>query len=208
MRIRSTILPILLLLSTLLSCCLSRPPECDARTRPPRRPSLISCDNLLWTLRNKADQEPPGAYKWYGRHLDPCDQCVELPAVIHFGRQQCAIVIDVDDEHEDDPSIFGLRDLWEALHDVIRVCWVQEFHNGRGYPGGQAAWAGFVRGMGQGSGVLWNDTAVLGAEAEGLWKNETERWGDRTMNVLDLSEGWPDNAVDDGHVGTVKVETA
>ncbi|KAL8721899.1 MAG: hypothetical protein Q9181_007610 [Wetmoreana brouardii] len=204
----SNILRILLLFSTLFSFCTSRPPECDARTRPPRSPSLLSCENVLWTLRQKAQQEPPGAYKWYGRHLDPCDQCVQLPTIIHFGRKRCAIAIDVDDEHDDEPSIFDLGDLWEALRDVIQVCWMRENHNGRGYPGGQVAWAGFVKGPTQGAGVLWNDTAVLGDEAKALWKNETEHWGNRTMSVLDLSEGWPDNAVGRGYVNTTNVETA
>jgi len=178
----TSIISTLLFLSTFFVLCASRTPKCDARTRPPTDPSFKDCQDFLWSLAIKAHREPTAAYRWYGRRLDPCDECVKLPTIIHHGRQKCAALIDVDDKHEDEVSIFGLRELWQALSDVVAVCWLGERHNGLGYPGGQA-WAGFFKGTSLGSEVLGIEMVSLG--------NGTERRGGRRMSVLDLSEGWP-----------------
>ena len=79
----------------------------------------------------------------------------------------------MDDAHDSELSIFGLNDLWQALNDVVGLCWLRERHNGKGYPGRQAAWAGFVKGSGLGMEVLGS-----------------LRWaiGNRTTRVLDLRE--------------------
>ncbi len=173
----------LLLLSTFLVLCASLAPRCDARTKPPSNPSFQECQDFLWSLSDKAHKEPTAAYKWYGRRLEPCDECVKLPTIVHFGRQKCAALIDIDDEHEDEISIFDLRDLWQALSDVVSVCWLGQRHNGLGFPGGHLAWAGFIKGITLGAEVMGIEMLRLG--------NGTERRGGRRVSVLDLSKGWP-----------------
>lgn len=61
---------------------------------------------------------------------------------MHIGKHKCATVIDVDDKHENELSIFDLRDLWQALNDVVSECWLKEGHNGSAYADSQVAWAG------------------------------------------------------------------
>ncbi|KAI4232882.1 MAG: hypothetical protein LQ349_004734 [Xanthoria aureola] len=131
---------------------LSRPPrvQCDPRTKPPTTPSPQDCATFLSHLLNTARREPPGAYKYYARHIGTCAECVDLPAVLCFGRaSRCAAVVDVDDDDGEDEtalSIFGLTDLWEALEGVVQRCWlkgdVRKRCNGRGYPANFPAWAG------------------------------------------------------------------
>jgi len=187
----SSEIPTILLLSTILLLCASRTPKCDARTRPPTDPSFQDCQDLLWSLSIKAHREPTAAYRWYGRRLDPCDECVKLPTIVHFGRQKCAALIDVDDKHDDEVSIFGLRELWQASSDVVAVCWLGQRHNGLGYPGGHMAWAGFVKGTSLASEVLGIEMVRLG--------DGTKRRGGRRVTILDLGEGWPRNT---GYVKT------
>ena len=176
-----------LCLLTSLACCAALPTfskrslfipcqhcriQCDARTQRPLKPSFQDCQDFLWALSVKSHQEPIGAFKWYGRNLGPCDDCVQLPTLVSFEGQRCAAVIDVDDKDRRDFSVFDLRELWQALSDVVKVCWLSEKHNGRGYPGSQTAWAGFVD--------------VGGAKSETLTKASSVR-GNRTLNILDLS---------------------
>ncbi|KAL8798472.1 MAG: hypothetical protein Q9182_006626 [Xanthomendoza sp. 2 TL-2023] len=121
--------------------------QCDPSTPRPTTPSLHTCDLFLALLSQKAHQEPPGAFKYYGRHMGSCPLCVNLPVIMHFGgNRECAALIAVDEEDAGEFSVFGLMDLWRALRDVVGVCWVGEGRNGRGYPGGMTAWAGFVNG--------------------------------------------------------------
>ena len=198
----SRILSILVLLSSFLTVC-AWPPrvKCDRRTKPPTIPSFQDCESFLNELAIKSHLEPKGAYKYYGRDLDPCKECVRLPTIIHFGRRKCAALIDVDDDDEKSWSIFGLADLWQALSDMVAVCWLEKKHNGRGYPASQAAWAGFVRGVSPRTGFLENGT-------EASWMGLTEGWGNRTVNVIDLTDGWPESGSGGGNVESHSVETA
>lgn len=191
-------------LSNLLTFCASVPPthhslrlqpiiKCDARTKPPTNPSFQDCQDFLWDLSIKAHKEPPGAYKWYSRIIEPCSQCVELPTIIHFGNQKCAAIIDSEEKHEKEASIFGLRDLWQALSDVVSVCWLREKHNGIGFPDRQTAWAGFIRGPYPRLSFSSTDFAALGSG---------------TVRIIDLSEGWPKTIGGKAINGTARTETA
>lgn len=91
------------------------------------------------------------------------------------------MLIDVDDEHEDEVSIFGLREVWRALSDVMTTCWVEKRRDGRGYPAGHTAWVRFIQGWTMGSEVLAVEMLRLG--------NGTMSHGGRRVSVLDLSEG-------------------
>ncbi|KAL8829160.1 MAG: hypothetical protein Q9191_002173, partial [Dirinaria sp. TL-2023a] len=188
------LLTLFLLLSTVLTLSTSYPPriKCDTRSKPPKDPSFQDCSEFLWELSIKAHAEPQGSYKWYGREIDACTECVKLPTIIHIGTLKCATVIDVDDARETDLSIFGLTDLNAALSDVIGTCWLRQMHNGVGYPGAQAAWAGLIKGFtGLRLGGSVNDTLELEDGADALLRNEMERWRNRTVSVIDLSAGWP-----------------
>ena len=126
--------------------------ECDPRTKRPTNPSFNDCEEFLEHLSIKSHNGPSGAYKWYGRNIGMCDECVKLPTVIHFGNLKCAALIEVDDGNEKEIDIFDLRDLWLALSNVIGFCWLRERHNGRGYPSSHKTWEAFVRGVGVRSG--------------------------------------------------------
>ena len=147
--------------------------SCDARTKPPVEPSFQDCHDFLWDLSIKSHEEPQGAFRWYGRNLGPCVDCVKLPTIIHNRKQKCAALIDVDDKDSLEFSVFDLKELWRALSDMVGVCWLREKHNGRGYPGSQTAWAALVRGIGTRSGVL-----TQGSMAH----------GNKTFGIIDLSE--------------------
>lgn len=172
---------LLCLISTLFTLGVSRPPECDARTKPPKDPPVIACNDFLEYLSIKAHRQPRGEYRWYGRKLEPCDQCVKLPTIIHHGDLRCATLIDVDDENEDVPSIFGLSDLRQALSDVLGFCWLVKKRNGRGYPGGQAAWAAFTAGVRPPRlEITWKDLV-----ASRSMEQERER---RNVTIIDISK--------------------
>ncbi|KAL8730980.1 MAG: hypothetical protein Q9181_004475 [Wetmoreana brouardii] len=162
-----------LLLSTFIIRCASRSPQCDSHTRAPRNPSVGDCQSFLRSLSIKA-QEPGTIYKWFGRNIEPCDQCVQLPTIIQYGRFKCAALIDVDDEHETDVAIFDLGDVHQALLDLINVCWLAKGFNGRGYPGGQVVWAAFVEGIHPKLGIVGNGM------------KEMETWTNRTVSILNL----------------------
>lgn len=167
--------------------------QCDPRTKRPTEPTTQQCRYFLLELWNKASNEPPGAYRWYGRDLDPCDECVRLPSIIHYGHAKCAAVVDVDEEHEKDLSILGLSDLYEALHGVLSVCWMEERKAGRAFPDRQSAWTTFVEGPKQGKGFSSNETVVL---------------GDRVMSILDLRGKWTEHTIAKGNGSTVSVDIA
>lgn len=114
-----------------------------------------------------------------------------LPAIVHIGRHACAAVIDVDDKDEKDFSVFDMKDLWQALSDVVGICWLGEKHNGRGYPGSQTAWTGFVRGVGSGTAVSLMETMML---------------GNRTVTILDLSKGRNESGDSRMDIGTAKID--
>ena len=95
---------------------------------------------------------------------------MDLPTIIRFKNHKCACLVDVDDKDRRAFSVFDLKELWQALSDVVKLCWLGERHNGRGYPGSQTAWAGFVESVGTESGALKNTSLLQG------------------INVLDLSE--------------------
>ncbi|KAL8779175.1 MAG: hypothetical protein Q9213_007061 [Squamulea squamosa] len=153
--------------------------RCVPGTKPPTNPSYQSCMAFMWKLSERSNQEPTGAYKWYGRDIGRCSECEDLPAIVHFGAGRCAALIDVDDNHEKDYSIFGLRDLWEALNGVIKECWLnpdpKKKLDGKGYPVKFPAWAIFTKGTSH------------------LQVDKIINLGNRTMNVLDLSKWWLDN---------------
>ncbi|KAI4175129.1 MAG: hypothetical protein LQ343_001890 [Gyalolechia ehrenbergii] len=171
---------LLLFLSALFTLCASRLPECDARTKPPKNPSFSECGAFLEYLSIKAHSQPPGEYRWYGRKIEACTECVKLPSIIHHGRVKCAAIVDVDDEHEDDLSIFGLSDLRQALADVMGICWLAMKHNGRGYPGSQAAWAAFTQGVNPRLRLAWKGITTLGYMSQ-----DKE---DKNVSVIDLSK--------------------
>ena len=147
--------------------------QCDPRTEPPIRPSFQDCQTFLWDLSIKSHTEPQGTFKWYGRNLGPCDDCVELPTLVYFKDGRCAAVIDVDDKDRQDFSVFDLKDLWQALSGMVEACWLRKRQNGRSYPGSQTAWAGLVEGVGTKPGLLSKASLVQ---------------GNRSLNMLDLSE--------------------
>lgn len=166
----------MLLLSIFLLCltpiALSyRNPECDGRNRP-TNPSIRECRVFLYSLLRKAEVEPSGAYRWYGRRLDACPECVKLPSIIYSGHHRCAALIDVEDEYEDEVSIFGLIDLWRALGLVMKMCWIDQKQNGRAWPAGQIAFARFTRGT-QGIAVSKKKEDVI---------------GNRTVSMIDLDD--------------------
>ncbi|KAL8860179.1 MAG: hypothetical protein Q9178_003443 [Gyalolechia marmorata] len=143
-----------------------------------------------------AKQEPPHAYKFYGRNIGTCSECTDLPFKLLFGQSRCAVLIDVNDADEKALSIFGLRELHNALQGVLEECWLNRDPakrlNGRGYPGSMPAWAAFVKG-----------------DSHRLGDPEAMMLGNRTLNVIDLSQGWPRNATSSSRgIGTVDVETA
>ena len=146
--------------------------RCDKRTKPPTMPSFQDCQGFLWDLSVKSHQEPRGAFKWYGHQLGPCENCVELPTLVRFQGRQCAGFIDSDDMDHRDFSVFDLTELWQALSGVVGVCWLEEKHNGIGYPGSQTAWACLVEN-------IWTNSEIL---AKGSLVH-----GNRTLNILDLS---------------------
>ena len=154
--------------------------QCDGRTERPNDLFFQDCQKFLWDLSLKSHEEIQGSFKWYGRNLGPCEDCVNLPTIVHFGKQRCAGLIDVDDKFKWDFSVFDLKELWQALSDVIRVCWLGEKHNGRGYPGSQTAWAGFVKGVGTNSKAISKGSLVR---------------GNRTVTILDLSGEFTNSAV-------------
>lgn len=145
--------------------------ECDPRTKRPTNPSLNDCEDFLELLNIKSHEELSGAFKRYGRDIGMCDKCVKLPAIIHFGKTKCAALIDVDDKNAKGVDLFDFRELYQALSDVIGLCWLQKKQNGRGYPGFYTAWALLIRGVGVQSGRF----------REGSLKR-----GNRTMSVIDL----------------------
>ncbi|KAL8827692.1 MAG: hypothetical protein Q9170_006909 [Blastenia crenularia] len=160
-RSKTPITLLVILFFGLVTICSSTPPQCDARTKPPTNPSFYNCQEFLEILSIEASREPRGAYKYYGRHLEPCQLCVKLPVIIHYGTINCAAIIDVDDEHEKDLSIFGIIDLRQALADVVGVCWLGKRCNGRGFPAGMPAWAGFTRGVGPSLDIARKERTVL-----------------------------------------------
>ena len=170
------------LLSALFSICESRQPLCDPRTKPPTEPSFQDCQNFLEVLSIRAQQEPPGTFKYYGRNIGSCDECVELPTIIFFKGRRCAALIDVFDKQKRDISIFDLRDLRKALGQLVSQCWLGKRQNGVGFPGDMTAWAGFIRAPGSRSTISRRDRAIM--------QNRTEDWEKRNISVLDLSEGW------------------
>ncbi|KAL8772273.1 MAG: hypothetical protein Q9209_002485 [Squamulea sp. 1 TL-2023] len=153
--------------------------QCVPGTKPPTNPSYQSRMAFMWKLSEKSNQEPTGAYKWYGRDTGRCSECEELPAIIHFGAGRCAALIDVNDNHAKDYSIWGLRDLYEALNGVIKYCWLnadpKKKLDGKGYPAKFPAWAIFTKGISH------------------LPTDKVTNLGNQTPNVLDLSEGWRSN---------------
>lgn len=199
-----------LLLSTLFNFCVSYAPriKCDTHTKPPKVPSVKDCEKFLWELSIKAQAEPKGAYKYYARDIDPCKECVKLPTIIHFGALRCATVIDVDDGQEAELSIFGLTDLYAALSQVVGTCWLRQMHNGVGYPAAMAAWAGLIKRSNLRLGSSGNETMDLEDGTDALMRNEVERWGNRTVSVIDLSAGWPQSKGSERTVGTQSVGTA
>ena len=144
--------------------------ECDPRTKRPTIPSLNDCEDFLSLLNIRA-HEAAGAYSWYGRNIGTCDDCVKLPAIIHFGKSKCAVLIDVDEKAAEWVDYFNLKMLYRALSDVILSCWLKEKQNGRGYPGLLTVWAVFIRGVELQSGRF----------TEGSLKP-----GNRTISVIDL----------------------
>ena len=177
-----------LFILTSLACCAAHPKisnhsllipvqnyrtQCDPRTAPPIRPSFQDCHEFLWDLSIKSHTEPQGAFKWYGRNIGPCDDCVELPTLVYFKDRRCAAVIDVDDKDRQDFSVFDLKDLWQALSGMVEDCWLRKRRNGRSYPGSQTAWAGLVEGFGTEPGLLTKASLVQ---------------GNRSLTMLDLSE--------------------
>lgn len=168
------------LLSTLFTLGLARLPECDARTKPPKDPPVIACNDFLEYLSMKAHSQPRGEYRWYGRNIGPCNECVKLPTIIHHSGLGCATLVDVDDEKEDVPSIFGLSDLRQALSDVLGICWLTKKRNGRGYPGGQAAWAAFTQGVTPKLEIPWKDIVTS--------RTMRQERAIRNVSVIDLSK--------------------
>ena len=146
--------------------------QCDSRTKPPIRPSFQDCQGFLWDLSIKSHAEPRGAFKWYGRNIGPCDDCVELPTLVYFKDRRCAAVIDVDNKDRREFSVFDLNELWQALSGVVEVYWLRERQNGIGYPGSQTAWAGLAEGIDTKLGLLTKASLVQ---------------ENRTLNILDLS---------------------
>lgn len=152
--------------------------ECDLGTKPPRDPTYHECLAFTIRLHLMAMREPPEAYKFYGRNIGTCSECVDLPFKLLFGQSRCAVLIDINDADEKELSIFGLRELHGALQGVLEQCWLNrnpaKRFNGRGYPGNMPAWAAFVKG----------DTHRPGDQ-------EAMTLGNRTLKVIDLSQGWP-----------------
>ena len=170
--------------------------ECDPSTKPPRDPTYYECLAFTIRLHQIAKREPPHAYKWYGRNIGTCTECTDLPFKLLLGQSRCAVLIDIDDADEKEVSIFGLRELHGALQGVLEECWLNRIParrcNGRGYPGNMPAWAAFVKG----------DIHRPGDQ-------EAMTLGNRTLKVIDLSQGWPKNATSSSKaIGTVDVETA
>ncbi|KAL8947959.1 MAG: hypothetical protein Q9222_005806 [Ikaeria aurantiellina] len=176
---------IFFLISVLLTICTSKPIstpplrnapriQCDSRTKRPIRPSLNNCETFLENLSILSHKEKPGTFKYYGRNIGPCAQCVQLPTIIHIGKSKCAAVIDVDDKDAKDFSVFDTHDLWQALHAVIGVCWLGKKQDGRGFPNSQTAWAGFNEG--------------IRSETGGILR-KLPGYGNETMSLVDLDEG-------------------
>ncbi|KAL8992858.1 MAG: hypothetical protein Q9169_006779 [Polycauliona sp. 2 TL-2023] len=171
--------------------------QCDHRTKPPLNPSHQACSSFMDRLSVAAHKEPVGSFKYYARNIGTCSECVDLPAVLHFGRYKCATLIDVDDEYEKELDLFGLHDLWAALNGVVRDCWLnpelRKRSNGRGYPSNFWAWAAFV--PGKADLIEGRDGAL--------------RIGNRTVSVIDLGEGWLEKAsAGDNRTGVPQVGTA
>ena len=118
--------------------------------------------------------------------MDACNECVKLPVVVRSGKGQCAAVIDVDDENEQELSIFGLMDLWHALSDMVSVCWLKAGLDGRGYPDRQYAWAQFFEDL----------RPSLG---------EVPARGNGTGFVLDLSEDLTFNGTGKNRTGILNI---
>ena len=171
-----------LIITSLLHKCFARSPQCDPRSNPPTKPSFQDCEAFLWNL-SKLSHQDRGAYKWYGRQLDPCKECVKLPTIIHWKNFRCAAIVDVDDADEEEIVVFGLTDLWRALSDVVGFCWLREQHNGRGYPSGSAVWAALIRGL----------TIQPGLRVKDMENRAEQR--NSTMSVLDLDELYHESAV-------------
>lgn len=170
--------------------------ECDPRTKPPTDPTYHECLAFTSRLYLMVKTEPPEAYKYYGRNIGTCSECTDLPFKLLFGQSKCAVLIDIDDADEKELSIFGLRELHGALQGVLEECWLNrnpaKRFNGRGYPGNMPAWAAFVKG-----------------DTHRLRHQEATMLGNRTLKVVDLSQGWPKNATSSSRgIGTVDVETA
>ena len=117
-----------------------------------------------------------------------------MPVILHFGRGKCATLIDVDDDDEKEISIFGLRDLYEALDGVITTCWlnleVVKRSNGRGYPFNGKAWAAFVRGCADGIGGMMRvgnrRVNVVNLTRRGWWLKDGEAAGGNGTGVLPI----------------------
>ncbi|KAI4247286.1 MAG: hypothetical protein L6R40_001629 [Gallowayella cf. fulva] len=179
--------PILLLSATI------RPPilpvlippriECSAHDPPPTHPTPQACQQFLVRLAIEAHKEPLGAYRWYGRQLDSCPECVKLPAVLNYGQNLCAAYLDVDEEDDKTVSIFGLRDVLRALEGVKKRCWSAEKRDGRGFPDAQRVWAMFTIGVHPEIGGRGNGTVEVGG---------------RRVSFVDLEEGWGGKKVDSG----------
>ncbi|KAI4103386.1 MAG: hypothetical protein L6R37_003825 [Teloschistes peruensis] len=164
--------PVLPFVTILLLTCLppafSRVPTCLPNRPRPLAPKVNDCQSFISSLSRDARAEPHGAYKWYGRDVDPGPGFVHLPAIIHSSHQKCATLIDVDEEAAKEASVFGLDELAVSLAGLMQQCWIIEKLDGRAWPGGgQAAWAAFV----------------LGYEWVGV-----ERWGNRTVDFVDFDE--------------------
>ncbi|KAL8811656.1 MAG: hypothetical protein Q9200_001626 [Gallowayella weberi] len=137
--------------------------ECSLEIRPPGYLRSRDCERFLYRLAAEARQEPTSAYKWYGRHIDPCPECVQLPAKVTFGFI-CEVKIDVDEADDKELSIFGLRDLVRALQGVEEECWKKRRRTGRGFPDSQKAWATFVKNEHPTGRALGNETVSFGGQ--------------------------------------------
>ncbi|KAL8799522.1 MAG: hypothetical protein Q9182_005831 [Xanthomendoza sp. 2 TL-2023] len=138
--------------------------ECFVEERRPGALAPRDCQRFLARLATDARLEPVGAYKWYGRHLDPCRECVQLPTTVAYGFV-CEARIDVDEEDDQELSIFGLKDLVRALQGVQTECLTRRKRAGRGFPDSQRAWARFIRN--EHPRALGNETASFGGRMVG-----------------------------------------
>ena len=171
------LLPFLLLISPIAA----KPrTECALGSKPPTNPSYAACQTFLMALAAKAHEEPKGAYRWYGRDLDTCPECVRLPSAVQYGRIKCALLLDVDDEHEKDVAIFGLGDLWSAASEIMGRCWIRKKMDGRAFPEGQSVWARFMPGR----------ETIRGEVGEGVLVSRAEdgerEGGNGMVRVVDL----------------------